>query len=109
MNDVHIIRIDVLAIQFDSAFQTRAWNEIVHTIQRPQESRLPTTRRTNQCGDELRPDLYGHIMQRMIRPVEKIGVADVDLYGIGHLISWWLPKLSGPDIEFMIPENVTVP
>lgn len=48
-------------------------------------------------------------MQRVIRSVEKIGVADVDLYRIGHLISWWLASLSGPNIMFIIPENVTVP
>jgi hypothetical protein len=45
----------------------------------------------------------------MICSVEKIGVADFDLYGIGHLISWWLAKLSSSNFVFMIPENVTVP
>ena len=44
MNHVHLVRINIFAIQFDLAFEARARNEIVHPIQRPEECRFAAAR-----------------------------------------------------------------
>jgi len=84
LNHIHGARINVLAVEYHPAFQPGAGDEIVHSIEGPEERGLPASRWTDKRGHKTPPDGNVHIVERLLSTVEKIRPFNADLYLVVH-------------------------
>src|SRR5450755_309522 len=75
------LRIDIVAIEGRLSLCTRAWNEIVHTIERAQKGRFAAARGTDQRGNLAFAQGYCNIIQCLLGTIIKVQVFDIYLNG----------------------------
>ena len=71
--------VDIVAIEFDRAFDARARDRVVHAIERAQESRFAAARRADESGHMLGMDVDRNFIDRLLVPVEYRNVGRADL------------------------------
>ena len=78
LHDVAAGAVDVAAVDEDLAFDARPGNDVVHPVQRAQERALPAAGRPDERGDEVRLDADRDVLERPLRAVVEIQIANVD-------------------------------
>ena len=94
IDDVDIGAVDVAAADADPPFDPRPGNDVVHPVQRAQERALAAAGRTDERGDQVRPELDRDVFERPLVAVEEREAVDVDLDRLVSTVSP-LPRTAG--------------
>src|SRR5690606_34397324 len=89
LDRVDVTAVEVLAAHHDPAVDAGAGDDLVHAVQRPQEGRLATTRRTDERGHRLGGDGHGDTLDGLEVAVVDVEITDVDARGHDGSLSWF--------------------
>ncbi len=82
LDRIHVRAVDVHPVVEHLAFDTGARDQVVHTVERTQQRRLPTTTRTDECGDLAAGDGQVHLLDGLV-----VAVVDIEILmsSLGHV------------------------
>ena len=70
--------VDVLVVHLERAGDLHVVDQVVHPVQASQQRRLAASRRTDERGCLPVVDVQRDVEERLLRPVEEVGVLDSD-------------------------------